>query len=160
VARKTGILGGILALLIAFIAKIPIYPPTNIEINFLIFVNNNTAYYIWGYVSNDLLTFSPLIAQFPENLIGIFIWGLIVFVGVSSIMASGRKAKSENSLKLYWLNILCSIFVLLLYTIIILLTILGNLLHFFYTAGLGYYLILLILILNIIALHYLKKSEM
>jgi hypothetical protein len=158
-ARKTGILGGILALLIAFIANIPIYPPANIEINFLIFTNNNTAYYIWGYVSNNLLSFSPLTAQFPENLIGIFIWGLMVFLGLSSIMASVKKANFENSMKLYWLNILCSIFVSVVYTIIIILTIWENLILFFYTAGIGYYLLIIILGLNIIALHYLKKSE-
>lgn len=158
--RKTGILAGIIALILAFISKIPIYPPGNIELNFFIFVNENTEYFIWGYVSNGLSSFSPINSQFPENLAGIFFWCLTLFIGLSSISASGTKANFENSLTLYRINVLSCIFILIIYTIIILLITWANIINFFYTAGVGYYLLLVILSLNFIALHFLKKSNL
>jgi len=159
-ARKTGVLAGILALLIAFITKIPIYPPLDLEINFMMMVNSNTEYYIWGYVVNEIISSSAINLQFPENIIGILLWSLVIFIGISSIMASTRKAKFKNSLTLYSLNILFCIFIISIYSIIIILTTWNAIIQFFYAAGLGYYLLIIILILNIIALKFLKKSNL
>lgn len=158
-ARKTGILAGIIALIIAFISKIPIYPPANIELNFFIIFANNIEYYIWGYVVNGISAFSSITSQFPENLIGILFWFLTLIIGINSITASVKKAKFENSIKLYKLNIIFSIFILAVYTMIIFLMIGLNFIWFFYVAGIGYYLFIIILILNIIAFRYLKKNN-
>ncbi|MBD3230255.1 MAG: hypothetical protein GF329_18900 [Candidatus Lokiarchaeota archaeon] len=158
-ARKTGILAGIIALIIAFISKIPIYPPANIELNFFILLANNIEYYIWGYVVNGISAFSSITSQFPENLMGIFFWFLTLIIGINSITASAKKAKFENSVKLYKLNMIFSLFILAVYTMIIFLMIGLNFIWFFYVAGIGYYLFIAILILNIIAFRYLKKNN-
>jgi len=158
-ARKTGILAGIIALIIAFISKIPIYPPASIELNFFILLANNFEYYIWGYVVNGISAFSSITSQFPENLIGILFWFLTLIIGINSITASVKKAKFENSVKLYKLNMIFSLFILAVYTMIIFLMIGFNFIWFFYVAGIGYYLFIVILILNIIAFRYLKKNN-
>ena len=85
--KKAGILIGFIALFIALVCKIPIYPP-EYDINFRIFILNNTEYYLWGYVIDTYSSYSPLILQFPENLVTIILWGFFIFIGVSSIMAS------------------------------------------------------------------------
>ncbi|MFO7795814.1 MAG: hypothetical protein ACQERB_13370 [Promethearchaeati archaeon] len=158
--RKTGILAGVLALLIAFISKIPIYPPIDLEINFMMMVKSNTEYYIWGYVVNEIISSSTINLQFPENIIGIFLWSMVIFIGISSIMASIKKAKFKNSLTLYNLNVLFCILIITIYSIIILTITWNAIIEFFYTAALGYYLFIIILILNIIALRFLKKSNL
>ncbi|MBY8983160.1 MAG: hypothetical protein KGD57_09440, partial [Candidatus Lokiarchaeota archaeon] len=111
--KKIGYLSGIIAFLISLISKIPINPSENLEINFRLFVIDNTEYYIWGSLENGIISFSSMVSQFPENLIAIFIWCLVIFIGISSIIASNSNTKYNSSFKLYILNILFSAFLLI-----------------------------------------------
>ena len=105
-ARKSGIFGGIIALLLTFLQNIPIYPPMDLEIVFYLFTLNGFEYYFWGYLEGENLTVSFLTQSFPEKLISFCVWGSIFFIGISSIMASTTKANKSNSVKLYGINIL------------------------------------------------------
>ena len=160
--RKTGIIAGIIAFMLVFIQKIPIYPPENISLVFYLFSNGNIEYYLWGYLIDGNQAKTSITASFPENLITIMLWLFIFFAGLSSIMASPTKATYKYSVKLYKINILLFLFLLGIYTTIGITINLVNLdeiiIAIFSTFGLGYYLILVCLILNVFALHALNKS--
>ncbi|MEE9379347.1 MAG: hypothetical protein V3V33_15085 [Candidatus Lokiarchaeia archaeon] len=157
-AIKSGIFAGILALILAFIAEIPIYPPENLIMSFKIFSSENIDFYFWGYILNGGTTVTTLIGLIPESFISLCIWLMIFFIGVSSIMASTKKAKFSNSLKLFKINILLSSLILIIFGVIILFLVLVNITFFFNVVGFGYYLTIIILILNIFALKSLKKT--
>ncbi len=159
-ARKIGIIIGIIALILSFIGTIPIYPTENIEINFNIFKMNNVEYFLWGYVNIDNSSFSSMLLHFPESTIGILLWGLMLIIGLNSIMTSTSKTKYNNAIKANALNILFSAFLISFYTINIIILASGNLITDFGEVGLGYYLLIIILILNIVALKLLRNSEM
>ena len=157
-AIKSGIFAGILALILAFIAEIPIYPPENLILSFKIFAFENIDFYFWGYILNGGTIITTLIGTIPESFISLCIWLMIFLVGVSSIMASTKKAKFNNSLKLFKINILLSSLILIIFGIIIFFLVLVNIALFFNVIGFGYYFTLIILILNLFALRSLKKK--
>lgn len=156
-ALKSGIFAGIIAYIIAFVAEIPIYPPENWVINFKLFSLNNTVFYYWGYTIKGQGVFTSLLGSFPESLISVFVWLFVFIIGLNSIMASTSKANVNNSLKLFRLNILLLILLLSIFGWIIVILILEDFRSFFDIIGLGYYLTISVLILNIIALKKAKK---
>ncbi|MBN1215206.1 MAG: hypothetical protein JXA99_07150 [Candidatus Lokiarchaeota archaeon] len=158
--RKIGYISSILAFLIALISIIPISPENNLKISFNIFSIDNSEYYIWGTIENGISSLNSMNMNFPENLMAIFLWILIIFIGISSIITALSNTKSNNIFKLYSLNILISTFLITVYTIIVF-TLLdwNDFLFIFSILGLGYYLILVILLLNILSLHFFKKSD-
>jgi len=157
-AIKSGIFAGILALVLAFIAEIPIYPPENLIMSFKIFASENIDFYFWGYILNGGTIVTTLIGLIPESFISLCIWLMIFFIGISSIMASTMKAKFNNSLKLFKINILLSSLILIIFGIIIFFLVLVNIASFLNVVGFGYYFTIIILISNIFALKSLKKS--
>ena len=156
-ARKSGIIGGIIGLMLTIIAEIPIYQ--NIVIPLNIYKFNTTSFYIWGFVLSNGEGFSITSLIFPENLLTLIFWLILVFISISSIFASPKKSNPNNSLKLYNLNILFSSILLIVYTIQLVVTNLSNLIVIFTNIGIGYYLLLIILILNLMAKSSLKKVE-
>ncbi|NVM34659.1 MAG: hypothetical protein HWN81_03625 [Candidatus Lokiarchaeota archaeon] len=157
-AIKSGIIAGIIALILTFIAEIPIYPPEDLILRFKIFASENIDFYFWGYIIDGGVIITTLIGSIPESFISLCLWFIIFFIGVSSIMASTRKAKLNNSLKLFKINILLSSIILIIYGLIIFFIILVNIASFLNVVGFGYYFTIIILILNIIALKKLNKE--
>lgn len=158
-ARKTGIFGGFIALLLAFVYEIPLYPPENWALNLRIFRLDNIDYYFWGYVYRNQ-AHTSITARPWENLVALSLWIIILLIGLILIMASTTKAKPTNSLKLCKVSIVLVILLLFIYTSIIVLTGLSTIGQLFLNVlGLGYYLMILILILNIIALKKISKEN-
>ena len=155
---KTGIFGGITALILAFIAEIPIYPPNDLVLSFKIFSFDDTDFYFWGYLINNAAAFTSTLGFIPESLISVSIWLIIFLIGLNSIFASTKKAKFDNSLKLFKINILLSVLFLTIYGIIIFFLIIADINSIFNVIGFGYYFIILVLILNVLALRTLKKK--
>lgn len=156
-ARKSGIIGGIIGFMLSIIAKIPIYQNIVIPLNIYIF--NSTEYYIWGIVLNTGEGFSITSLLFPEILLALTFWLILIFISISSIFASPKKSIPNNSMKLYNLNILFSSILVILYAIQIIVTNLSNLEVIFMNVGVGYYMLITILILNLMAKNTLKKEE-
>ncbi|MBD3195211.1 MAG: hypothetical protein GF317_09160 [Candidatus Lokiarchaeota archaeon] len=156
--RKTGVLAGIIGFLVAIISRIPIYPPLNLELNFSIFSVNHIDYYFWGSVADGITSFSSMNLGFPENLISIIMWCLILFVSISSIAASTNNTKYAYASKLYKLNILFTGFFMIFYLINAIFSIIHDLRLIFIVLRLGFYSTIGIMVLNIIALTYLRKS--
>jgi len=151
-ARKSGIFGGIIGFVLAFVAKIPIYQ--NIVISLNIYKFKTTEFYVWGIPSNG-----EGFSINSENLVTLTFWLFLFFISLSSIFASPKKSIRNNSLKLYNLNILFLSIMLIVYAIQILVTNLSNLGVIFMNIGAGYYAIGIILILNLMAKSTLKKEE-
>lgn len=156
-ARRSGIIGGIIGFMLSIIAKIPIYQNIVIPLNIYIF--NSTEYYIWGIVLNTGEGFSITSLLFPEILLALTFWLILIFISISSIFASPKKSIPNNSMKLYNLNILFSSILVILYAIQIIVTNLSNLEVIFMNVGVGYYMLITILILNLMAKNTLKKEE-
>lgn len=155
---KTGIFAGFISLILAFIAEIPIFPPNNLVLNLKIFSFESTDFYFWGYIT-DGFAFTSTIGFIPESLISIVIWLILLLIGLNSIMASTKKAKFNNSLKLFKINILFSVLFLTIFSLVIFFLILDDFTSTLNVIGFGYYSIILILILNIFALKTLKKGD-
>jgi len=151
VARKTGIVAGILALILTFFQEIPIYPPNDWVLNLRLLVFDNLNIYIWGYLSNNQ-ALSPILLGSPENLVALALWLILLLIGVSSVFASTTKAKIGNSLKLYKINIVLTGLLLVIFGTSIILLVLANLSIILEIIGYGYYILIIVLILNIIAL--------
>jgi len=156
-SRKSGIVAGIIAIILAIISKIPIFPPENWIIDFKIFASGNINFYFWGYTINEI-GYSSMLLQLPENLLPIVLWGFIVLIGLNSILASLTKSKRENALLLYRINLIMVILILIIFGINIILLSLPDFITIFTNTGLGYYLTIIILVLNLIALKSLKKE--
>jgi hypothetical protein len=159
-ARKSGITAGIIMLIITFIYKIPIFVIENFEISFKLFSNGNIDYCLWGYAAGNS-GFTSISTSYPESYAALFIFLTAFFIGLISIMASTTKAKVVHSLVLYRLNIALIILLLVIFGYLTTLLNINNILGIFFpiveVLGLGYYLLILVLILNIIALKKLKK---
>lgn len=156
--RKTGFTAGFLSVIIAFIAGVPFSlsnETVNSIFNFSILIINNVEYFSWGYISNDIgytsLGFSSI-----ENFIAISIWLLFFLTGLFGIMASSPKSNPKHSKKLYKFNILFILLILFIYTLDYIFVIFNSLSTAFF--GFGYYLLYIILVLNIISIKILKKS--
>ncbi|MHA1373986.1 MAG: hypothetical protein ACTSR7_06805 [Promethearchaeota archaeon] len=158
-ARMSGIMGGITGFILALIAEIPIFPPQNIVIPLNIYKFNTTEFYTWGIVLGNGEGFSITSLLFPENLLTLTFWLILVFISFSSILGSLKKSIPKNSLKLYNLNIFLSSILLIIYAIQLIVTNLSNLGAIFLNIGSGYYLLVLILILNSMAKSTLKKED-
>ena len=120
---------------------------------------NTKNYYIWGVVLSNGEGFGIASLNYPENLLTLVFWLILVFISISSIFASLKKSNPNNSLKLYNLNILFSSILIIVYAIQLIVTNLSNLMVIFMNIGIGYYLLLIILILNMMAKSTLKKVE-
>jgi hypothetical protein len=155
---KSGVFAGIFALILAFIAEIPIYPPNDLIISLKIFSFNDTDFYYWGYILNNGMAFTSTLGFVPESLISVSIWLILILIGLNSIFASTKKALINNSLKLFKINILLTVLFLTVFGIIIFFLILTDISSGLNVIGVGYYFIILILILNILALRTLKKK--
>ena len=159
-ARKSGIIAGIIMLIITFIYKIPTFFIENLEIHFTLFSYDHLDYCLWGYASTNS-GYTSIVISYPESYVALLMLLIALFIGLISIMASTKKAKILNSLVLYRLNIVLILFLLSSYgTLAIFLyssDILALFIPFLEGFGLGYYLLILVLILNIIAMKKLKK---
>ncbi len=156
-SRKSGIFGGIIALLLALMYELPLYPPMNISLNFKLFTYENMNFFFWGVLNNHKEASTFVTSKPPENFIAIMLWATIFIIGVSSIMASTTRAKVVNSIKLYQINIVLLAMLLFIYGTTVLFLYSKNLAIIFTEVfGIGYYLLFLVLILNIIAL---KKTH-
>ncbi len=155
---KSGIIAGIFALLLAFLAKIPIYPPENLALSFNIFAIDNLEYFFWGYLINGNIAYTAVGGSISEVIISACVWLMIFYIGLSSIFASTSKAKINNSIKLFQINILLLSIILLVFGIIIFFILLENFALFLYVIGFGYYFVIMILILNVAALKILKQD--
>ncbi|MHA1274108.1 MAG: hypothetical protein ACTSQP_15605 [Promethearchaeota archaeon] len=156
-ARKSGIFAGIIALILAFIEIIPLYPPNNIFLNCRIFSYENVNYYYWGYIEKNS-SFTSITLPSPENLVALSVWMIILIVGILSIMGSTTKANLINSSKIYKINIVFLTFLLFIFGYIVVILVIPDYINIFYTLGEGYYLTILSLILNIIALKKIPKK--
>ncbi|MFX0058103.1 MAG: hypothetical protein ACFE8J_07360 [Candidatus Heimdallarchaeota archaeon] len=157
-ARKLGIIGGLIAFILAVFSEIPIYPPERWVIDFKIFTLNDTEIYFWGYLINENISFSSIILQFPENILALTIWITIILIGLILIMASTKKANPANSKLLFKINNLLLIYLLTTFGVIILIQLLYDFTRIFSVIGLGFYLTLILLILNLFTLNSLKKD--
>lgn len=155
--KISGIIAGVISVILAIISKIPIFPPENWELDFKIFSVDNVKIYFWGYTVNDN-GFSSVNLQPPENIIAVILFLIIILIGLNSIMASFTKSNVNHSLKLYRVNIILTIFILVIFGINIIILSIPNFVNFFSIIGLGYYLTILILILNFITIKSLKKG--
>ncbi|MFX1570775.1 MAG: hypothetical protein ACFFCV_20750 [Promethearchaeota archaeon] len=155
---KSGIVAGIFTLILSFVAKIPIYPPENLELSFSIFILNNLECYSWGYLINGNMAYTAVGGNISEVIISAGIWIMFFYIGICSIFASTNKVKLSNSIKLFQINILLLSIILLIFGIIIFFILLMNFALFLYVVGFGYYFTIMILLLNIIALKTLKKG--
>jgi hypothetical protein len=159
-ARKSGIFAGIIMLFITFIYKIPTFFIENVQIHFTIFSNANIDYCLWGYASTNT-GFTSIIISYPESYVALLVFLIALFIGIISIMASTTKAKILHSLILYRLNMILILLLLFLFGLIAIFLNLNNIVAvffpFFEVLGLGYYLLILVLILNIVAMKKLKK---
>jgi len=155
--RKTGFIGGLLSMILAFVVEFPFSfsnGTANSIFRFSILFIDNVEYFSWGYISNNI-GFTSLSFNSIENYISLSIWLLIFLPGLFGLMASSPKSIPKHSKKLFKLNILFISINLLIYTIdYIFMVIPGSIPGFF---GFGYYLLYLILILNIIAIKIMKK---
>lgn len=155
--RKTGFIGGLLSMILAFVVEFSFSfsnGTANSIFRFSILVIDNVEYFSWGYISNNI-GFTSLSFNSIENYIALSIWLLIFLPGLFGLMASSPKSIPKHSKKLFKLNILFISINLLIYTIdYIFMVIPGSIPGFF---GFGYYLLYLILILNIIAIKIMKK---
>jgi len=156
-ARKSGMIGGIIGFMLVLIAKIPIYQ--NLVLSLKIYNYSSTEFYIWGIVLGNGEGFSSSSLIFPENLLALIFWLILIFISLSSIFASPKNSLPSNSLKLYNLNIFFIAILLIIYAIQIIITNLSNIGAIFFNIGIGYYLLALILVLNMIAKSTLKKGE-
>ena len=160
-ARKLEIFAGILTFFITFIYKFTI-PFINYTISITIFTFNEVDYCFWGQKATGNEAITSITLQPPENIVALVIFLIIILIGLISIMASTNKSIVKNSLKLYRINILLIILILFIYGWNIVLVNLDNLIGVFIpflsVLGLGYYILILILILNILAFKKLKKS--
>ena len=157
--NKLGFVAGILSLIVLLISEIPIFPPQNIVLKFYIYSYDEIAFYLWGYVLNNSEAYSFLSSSFPESLISLLTWLIFCFLTISNILASTKNSNLSNSIKIYSLNLILIIIVLVIYTlqfVFLYLTAFGLLLS---NIGIGYYLMVIILILEIIAKKNLKKKE-
>lgn len=157
-ARKLGIIGGLIAFILAVFSEIPIYPPERWVIDFKIFTLNDTEIYFWGYLINENISFSSILLQFPENILALTIWITIILIGLILIMASTTKANPANSKLLFKINNLLLIYLLSTFGVIILIQLLYDFTRIFSVIGLGFYLTLILLILNLFTLNSLKKD--
>ncbi|TXT61837.1 MAG: membrane protein of unknown function [Promethearchaeota archaeon] len=155
---KSSFIGGIISLLLAFIAQIPILPQNNLYLYFEIFTLNDVRFYYWGYLT-EAGGFTPILAPFPENIMGFFIWMGILYIGISSIMASTSKANIYNSLILFKINLILLTGITSILSLILILVLFQNILLIFTTAGLGYWLLWIILISNVLGYRTTKKKE-
>jgi hypothetical protein len=155
---KIGMIAGIFALLLAFMAKIPIYPPGNIALSFNIFSIDNLEFYFWGYLINGNIAYTAIGCTISEVMVSTFVWLMIFYIGLSSIFASTSKAKVNNSIKLFQINILLLSITLLIFGIVIFFILLENFGLFFYVVGFGYYFILMILLLDLTALKIIQHE--
>ena len=160
-ARTTSIIAGILTFLITFIYKFPL--PVLGSFPITIFSLSEVDYCFWGQIhQNTGEVINYLTLQIPENLLALSIFLIMILIGLISIMASASKAKVKNSLKLYRINILLIILILFVYgwNIVILYPekIFALFIPFAVPVGLGYHILLITLLLNIIALRKLNKA--
>ncbi|MHA1149044.1 MAG: hypothetical protein ACTSR8_12470 [Promethearchaeota archaeon] len=157
-ARKSGIIAGIFALLLTFLSQVPIYPPEELYLDLTLFSIDNIYYYYWGYTSGNKGT-TLIKSPFPENLVALAIWLLILIIGILSIMGSTTKSNILKSSKIYKLNILLLVLLLFIYGFIVVVLIYPKFELIIITLNYGYYLTLLILILNIVALKSLRNKK-
>jgi len=156
--RKLGIIGGLIAFALAIISEISINPAEDWVIDFKIFTLADTEVYFWGYILNENIGFSSMLLQFPENILALTIWISIILIGLILIMASTSKVKTLNSKLLYKISILLLCYLFILFGIIILIQIITDITQVFYIIDLGFYLTIIVLILNIITLKLVKKE--
>ena len=159
--RITGIIAGFLTFLITFFYKVPIPILTSMPI--YVFSFNEVDFTFWGQIhQNTGEVINYLTLQIPENLLALAIFLIMILIGTISIMASTTKAKVTNSLKLYRINILLIVLILFIYGWNIAILYPNSIWALFIPlaapVGLGYHILLIILILNILALRKLNKA--
>ena len=161
-ANKKGIVAGILALMAAFIVEIPIYPDWYLTLNFRILNTETIEHYFWGHIiKSNGSVHSAIFAPFPENLVGILVWMMVIFVGLFGLSASTMKSKPGTANKLYRLNMLMLIVLLFLYTslaVFIQSFSAFDIVKLLLTLDMGWYVMWTILSLNIAANKGLKKE--
>jgi len=158
ITKKLGMIGGLIAFFLAFFSEIPVYIPEGWVIDFKIFTLSDTEFYFWGYLINQNKSYSSLLLQFPENIFALTIWVSITLIGLILIMASTKRAKFSNSKLLFKISILLIMYLITLFSIIILIQLIIDITKIFVVLGLGFYLTLGILIINIFTLRSLKKE--
>jgi len=156
--NKSGFIAGILSLIILVVAEIPIYPPKFV-IKFSIFSYNEISFYVWGYVLASFESYSFLSLSFPENIISLLLWLILCFLTITCIFASIKKSNLSNSIKLYSLNEVLVSILLVIYALQFIFVYITELELLFLNIGVGYYLMVIILILDVMAKKNLKKKE-
>ncbi|MBD3256000.1 MAG: hypothetical protein GF383_12970 [Candidatus Lokiarchaeota archaeon] len=155
--RIYGIIGGILALLLAFAAEIPLSLDNSFIIDFYFFRAFRIRFYCWGYISNGI-GYTHITVGFPTNLYAIAIWLFVFLTGIILIMASLPDSDPSNSFKLYILSMIMSALVLIFYGYLIFRAFVQDRGASLATIGVGYYLLIIILGLNILTFLHLKKE--
>ncbi len=155
--RKAGFIGGLLSIILAFVVEFPFSfsnETTNSILRFSILIIDDVEYFSWGYISNNI-GFTSLSFNSIENYIALSIWFLIFLPGLFGIMGSSPKSIPEHSKKIFKLNVLFISIVLLIYTFDYIFMVIPSSIPGFF--GFGYYLLYLILILNIIGVKIRKN---
>ena len=155
--NKSGFIAGILGLFVLVISEIPIYPP--LVLKFYIYSYNEISFYVWGYVLNSTEAYSFLSVPFPENLISLLSWLILCYLTITCILASTKSSNLSSSIKIYSLNVILIIILLILYAIQFVFVFITEFIGLFLNIGVGYYLMVIILILNLVAKKSLKKKE-
>jgi hypothetical protein len=154
-----GVIGGILALMLAFVGEIPLSSDQNTVLSFKLFSMGGIDFFYWGFLYENY-AFTHITRQFPLNLPAFLIWVAILSTGVSMIMASTKKATDENSLRLYLLGLTLLVILLIFYGLNILTSFLYEFKLGYEIIGLGYYLTIGVFILDLIAFMKLKGESM
>lgn len=137
-------------------------PNNDIVLDFKILGLDQGDVYFWGnliYENGNIEATSALFDPFPENIIGILLWTLIILIGIISFISSGKRLELNNAKKLYNINLIFLLFLFALYSVVIISTSLSNPMIIFMKIGLGYYCIIVIILLNYIPKRKLTKSK-
>lgn len=149
--RKVGFIVGILSLFLAFIVEVPFRitgDSSQSILRFSILIIGDIEYYSWGFIENNV-GYASISFFSIEDLLSIFIWSLFLIPGLFGIVASSPKSNPVQSKKLFKLNFLMTFTALLIFTLDFVFIILPY--PGLGVFGFGYYMLYLILTLNIIA---------
>ena len=132
------LLGGIIALIIAFIASIPLGSTFTISLHML--KSGEIYHYIWGIVEGGIIWFG-FTAISIDNLMPLLLWIFFVFSAICGLIGVSYKENPNTSKKLLLIGGFTLSIEFVYFTILFVLNF-GT-----YTLGIGYYGLILIMFL-------------
>ncbi len=136
--RFLPLLGGIFALLIVFIASIPL--GSSINLSFHMLGSSGIYHYVWGIVESDVIWFGYHTIS-VDNVVPLVLWILLVFAAICGIIGISYKENPKSMKKLLLIGGFVVTLELGYFTTLYFLD------YGTYTFGFGYYGLILILFL-------------